>query len=1449
VKKSNVGFGCEDWLLVEVSRMNIYDSRSRRKWLVNRFKEGFLCSVLLLSGAVAQAQIVPDETLGSEQSSIAPRVLGGDLIEGGAIRGSNLFHSFRNFNVGDGTKVYFANPTGIQNILTRVTGSNASNVNGTLGVDGAANLFLLNPNGILFGKDARLDVRGSFVGSTANGIRFGEQGEFNATNPQAPSLLTVQPSALLFTQINPGTITSKSSAPVGQSPIGTNLFGLRVPDGQSFLLVGGDVEIDGGGMNGGVHAVSGRVELGGLAGVGAISLDSQFRLTFPSEVTRSNLSLSNTARVSVRGTGGGNIAVNTNKLTATGGGRLNAGTEGSGNAGDITINANIVNLSGMTSDFVSGFSNQSREEATGKGGNIIVNTNQFTLAEGARLDTGAFGRGDGGSTIINAKESINIDGGFIYADVLPNAIAQAGEVRLKTELLTLQNSGRVDTSTSGQGSGGNIWIETGVLGLSDEAQISTSTLGRGNGGNISITARERVSISGTTDSIFSSSIFTDVAEGAVGKGGDLRINTGRLSLTNAGQIVAGTAGQGDGGKVIINARDIQLQGIFKKDDSFFFSGILSRVRATGNGNAGEIQIDAGTSSINDGAAIVATTNGRGNAGNITIRTNRLAVDGQTPFDNQGSLISTLITSKGVGQGGNIDVAADTVTFTNGAQINTGTSGEGNGGNLTINARNVTFQGARRNSDGSTNPGGIFSNVEKTAIGNMGEIQISTNTLSLLDGATISTSTRGRGDAGKILINARNRVDLSGSEITSTVSRSGVGQAGDIQIKTEVLTLFDDSSIRNGTDGEGNAGSIRIDANSLTMGRTRQSSLPLTNAISANTSRNGNAGNIAINVRDGLTLENSSISSLVQDGGSQFELRGRGKGGELQISAGSIQLTNDSQITSNSSGQGSAGNISIQARDAISVEDSQISSTIASSGGSSAVGNAGNIYIEAGSLSVRNGSNIFSFTNAQGNAGNIDIRTRGQVVIDRGDANITGIVSGVFPDGIGKGGNVTIFAESLLLNSAASVLTATIGKGDAGRILVQVEDQVSLRRGSQLNSSSVGQGSAGSISVQADNILIDGVNTTQRSGIFSTIENQAIGQAKDIDVTANSISITDGGAISASTLAQGNAGNILLNVRDRIFVSGAYTTPSNERLPSAISTGGLIDKTAPNRAVGNAGSIIIRKPNLLEVRDGGAIFVGNEGTGESGNIDIQARALLLNRGIISAETANRNGGNIFLQLDALSMRNRSSISTTAGTAQAGGNGGNINISAGAIVAPSKENSDITANAFTGQGGNVQISTDAIFGIEARSQQTLESDITATSQRGVQGSIAIAQPNVQRTQGTIELPSSILDASNQIAQVCPRDPELAKAGKFTVSGTGSLPPNPINPLTSNSTPSPLATLESTPSNHSIANTTPKATSPPIIEAQSWIKTRDGKVILVAHTPETTPPVIASCPTPES
>ncbi|MFQ3629766.1 MAG: filamentous hemagglutinin N-terminal domain-containing protein, partial [Cyanobacteriota bacterium] len=183
---------------------------------------------------IAQAQaILEDGTLGAESSVVTRDVLIrgilSDRIDGGARRGSNLFHSFEQFNIDAGRGAYFANPAGVEAIFSRVTGGNPSNILGRLGVLGAADLYFLNPNGILFGPASSLDLQGSFLATTASAFQFGNAGFFSATAPEAPSsLLTVNPSALFFNQVAAGAIVNRSVTPI--SPGSTFLVGLRVPN-------------------------------------------------------------------------------------------------------------------------------------------------------------------------------------------------------------------------------------------------------------------------------------------------------------------------------------------------------------------------------------------------------------------------------------------------------------------------------------------------------------------------------------------------------------------------------------------------------------------------------------------------------------------------------------------------------------------------------------------------------------------------------------------------------------------------------------------------------------------------------------------------------------------------------------------------------------------------------------------------------------------------------------------------------------------------------------------------------------------------------------------------------------------------------------------------------------------------------------------------------------------
>lgn len=255
-----------------------------------------ISGVLLASPLPATAQRVPvaDDTLGNERSIVSPdeviRDVPSNRIDGGARRGANLFHSFREFNIDEGRGAYFSNPDGVENILTRVTGNNRSDILGTLGVLGNADLFLINPNGILFGPNARLDVAGSFVSSTANSLVFDDGFAFSTTGPQAPPLLTVSAPIGLQYGSNPGAIRVQ----------GANL---EMPEGQTLTLAGGAVTVNGGQ----ILAPGGRVELAGVAAPGEVGLIQQgqeWQLSLPEGLVRANVNLARkqTKRSCWRGT-------------------------------------------------------------------------------------------------------------------------------------------------------------------------------------------------------------------------------------------------------------------------------------------------------------------------------------------------------------------------------------------------------------------------------------------------------------------------------------------------------------------------------------------------------------------------------------------------------------------------------------------------------------------------------------------------------------------------------------------------------------------------------------------------------------------------------------------------------------------------------------------------------------------------------------------------------------------------------------------------------------------------------------------------------------------------------------------------------------------------------------------------------------------------------------------
>jgi filamentous hemagglutinin family protein len=998
--------GCIPELPLEALAVTKFSLLSRRWQLKLVGSVAIVGTLLTAVGESVNAQIVPDNTLGAESSVVTPipniQGIPSDQIDGGATRGANLFHSFSQFNIGAGRGAYFTNPAGILNILTRVTGANRSEILGRLGVNGPANLFLINPNGIVFGPNASLDVQGSFLATTADAVKLGDTGLFSASQPTTSNLLTVRPSALWFNAVAAQPVVNQSQAPslIGEPNSDGSPPGLQVPVGETLALVGGDVLLEGGNLT----AAAGRIELGSVAGAGEVSLSqtgNRIVLGYDSIDMFATISLSNGAFVDASGEGGGDIQIRGTRLEMTQGSNIWANTLGAENGGEVLVRTTEVVLS--EGSFLT-----AEVFGTGTGGNLTIDTRRLLVRDGAVVSASNVGEGNAGNLSVTASERIEVSGsnpqGFpsgIKAPVEEGATGDGGNLTLETGQLSVSQGGQIDVSTFGPGNagqlkvnateieliginpidgspsglfatvklndatgkGGDVNIQTQSLRIIDGANLSASTSGQGDAGNLSVTASERIEMSGFDRQGNSSRIEARVEEGATGDGGNLTLETGQLSVSQGGQISVGTFGTGDAGELKVNATEIELIGINPIEGSP--SGLFATVeRNDATGKGGDVTIQTQSLRIIDGAILDASTSGQGDAGNVSVTaTERIEMSG---FDLQGfpsSNIVARVNSGATGDGGNLTLETGQLSVSQGGQISVGTFGTGNAGELNVNATEIELIGINP-IDGS--PSGLFAIVEPNATGKGGDVTIQTQSLRIIDGAILAASTLGQGDAGNLSVTASERIEVSGSDpqgfpsvIAAEVISGATGDGGNLTVETGQLSLSQGGLISVRTFG-GNAGKLNVNATEIELiGTDPIDGTPSGLFATVSSNATGNGGDVTIDTHRLLLRDGAEISSAS---------RGDGTAGNINITVRDTLEANNGTIETNTN-RSAGGAITINARDIRLFGDSDIRSNVASG-----ADNGGNINLTAdSSILAFDDSDILAFA-SDGRGGDITLNT-------------------------------------------------------------------------------------------------------------------------------------------------------------------------------------------------------------------------------------------------------------------------------------------------------------------------------------------------------------------------------------------------------------------------------------------------------------------------------------------
>ena len=633
--------------------------------------------------------------------------------------------------------------------------------------------------------------------------------------------------------------------------------------------------------------------------------------------------------------------------------------------------------------------------------------------------------------------------------------------------------------------------------------------------------------------------------------------------------------------------------------------------------------------------------------------------------------------------------------------------------------------------------------------------------------------RGEGQHIQLSGVATGIVELDRQAQPWTFDHSRVEQFGNIQLSKQALV---DSSGNMTSQIQLDGQTIRLDEGSVILIQnegTQASGAIIVNAASSidivDAVRNGPDQSTTFGTVTGVVPSRLSTEALSS-----------GQGGDIVVTSTDLSFANGGTIFARSYTDAPTGHINVDVAQTIEIQGYTLLNSESTSGIFAATfdsGNAEEIMISAQSLHLSDGAGIISFNLGSGQGGDVEINVVDDLVI-RGinseTLSSTNISSSAFRTG--GGGNVTVNVARLILLDAASLSTATFAEGDASQLTVNASESIQLRgyrseidletsivSGAYILNSILNEvldltapptGESGSILIFTPELVI-------AEGASIGVSNEGLGDSGSITIAASQVMLE--GSSIAATSHSGRGGRIKLMIQDELaLMNGGFIT--TETLGSGLDTLSNVD----------GGDITIQADRLRLVDD--SQIRANSLGGQGGNIALSLNHdLHLTRSAITSTTASDDGGNITVNAGGiLSLFDQSLISTTAGQAEAGGNGGNITLSVPFIVSRIEGNNDIAANAFIGNGGNIDISTQGLFGIAFQPQPTINSDITASSQFGVSGTVAITEVNTDPDSGLVELPTRLVDSSDQIAEGC----AFTRGNTFITTGRGGMAPAPTS-----------------------------------------------------------------------